>query len=187
MKKGAFYYATFGSGCFWCTEALFRRVRGVQSVTSGYSGGNLDHPTYDQVCTGSTGHAEVVQILFNASEVSYEQLVEIFFLTHDPTTRNRQGHDIGTNYRSVIFVHGAEQRRIATDVKNRLEREGAYQDPIVTEIEPFRAFFPAEEYHQRYYEKNPELAYCQAVISPKVARLRKRFSPLLRDVDDQRP
>lgn len=153
----------------------------MHSVTSGYSGGTANHPTYEQVCAGTTGHAEVVEIHFDPSVVAYEQLVEIFFLTHDPTTPNRQGNDVGAHYRSVIFAHNARQQKTATDVKARLELDGVYQKPIVTAIEPFRVFSPAEEAHQRYYEKNPGQPYCQVVISPKLAHLRMRFSHLLRD------
>lgn len=171
--------ATFGSGCFWCTEALFARVRGVVTVTSGYAGGKVAHPTYAQVCTGRTGHAEVVQIDFDPTIVSYLQLVEIFFLTHNPTTKNRQGNDVGPQYRSVIFTHSASQASTATAVRARLGAEHVFGQAIVTDIEAAPAFYPAEEYHQRYYAKNPAKAYCQLVIDPKVAKLRQRFATLL--------
>ncbi|HEY8497787.1 MAG TPA: peptide-methionine (S)-S-oxide reductase MsrA [Limnochordales bacterium] len=171
--------ATLGGGCFWCLEAAFRQVRGVQEVVSGYAGGHVAHPTYEQVCTGSTGHAEVVQITFDPSVVSYETLLEIFFSIHDPTTPNRQGADVGPQYRSVIFYHGPEQQETARRVIERLEREGVWGAPIVTLVEPFRNFYPAEPYHQRYYEHNPLQPYCRLVIAPKLARLRQLHAPLL--------
>ena len=171
--------ATLGGGCFWCLEAAFRQVRGVQEVVSGYAGGHVAHPTYEQVCTGSTGHAEVVQITFDPSVVSYETLLEIFFSIHDPTTPNRQGADVGPQYRSVIFYHSPEQQETARQVIERLEREGVWGAPIVTHVEPFRNFYPAEPYHQRYYERNPLQPYCRLVIAPKLARLRQLHAPLL--------
>jgi len=171
--------ATFGNGCFWCSEAVFRRVRGVERVTPGYSGGAEPDPTYEQVCAHRTGHAEVVQLEFDPAQVSYEQLVGIFFGTHDPTTRNRQGADVGPQYRSVILYHDEAQRRVAEDVKARLDREGVFGRPVVTEVAPFTAFYPAESYHRDYFARNPGAAYCQAVIDPKVAKFRKQFTALL--------
>lgn len=172
--------ATFGSGCFWCTEAIFKDVRGVTKVTSGYAGGTMPSPTYEQVCDGSTGHAEVIQIEFDPTVVGYDQLVEIFFLTHDPTSMNRQGNDVGEQYRSVIFTHDEMQATVAEQVKNKIQNEGVYDKPIVTRITSFMNFYPAEAYHQDYYAKNPEAGYCQAVISPKVAKFRKKFAALLK-------
>jgi peptide-methionine (S)-S-oxide reductase len=170
--------ATFGSGCFWCGEALFKELRGVVKVTSGYAGGTTPSPNYEAVCSGSTGHAEVNQIAFDSAVISYDQLVEVFFLTHDPTQLNRQGNDVGTQYRSVIFYHNDSQRRIAESMKARLEAEGVFDQPIVTAIEPFTTFYPAESYHQNYYANHPDQAYCQAVINPKLAKFRLRFSAL---------
>ncbi len=172
--------ATFGAGCFWCTEALFKNVKGVLRVTSGYAGGTVDRPSYEQVCSGKTGHAEVTHIEFDPTVISFAQLVELFFLTHDPTQLNRQGNDIGAQYRSVIFGHSAGQRATALSVKERLVGEMVFAKPIVTEILPFTNFFPAEEYHQNYYAKNPTAAYCQVIISPKLAKFRATFSNLLK-------
>ncbi len=159
---------------------MFRNLRGVASVVSGYAGGTVERPTYEQVCTGSTGHAEAVLVSFDPAVVSYKQLVELFFLTHDPTTKNRQGNDVGSQYRSAIFTYSVEQERIATAVKLRLEHDGVFRAPIVTEITPFTSFYPAEEYHQNFYAKNPDQAYCAAIIDPKIAKLRKTFAHLLK-------
>ena len=167
--------ATFGAGCFWCTEAVFRRLKGVQSVVSGYSGGFVENPTYKQVSSGRTGHAEVVQITYDASRISYSELLEAFWTTHNPTTPNRQGHDIGTQYRSVIFFHTDEQRKLAEHYKRQLDASGAFGAPVVTQIEPFREFFPAENYHQNYYELNSRQPYCAMVIRPKVEKVEKIF------------
>lgn len=172
--------ATFGGGCFWCTEAIFTRLNGVFKVTNGYAGGTMPEPSYDQVSSGRTGHAEAVQIEFDPSVISYEQLVEVFFLTHDPTTMNRQGADVGEQYRSVIFTHGEDQRKTADTVKARLEAEKVYDDPIVTQIVPADDFYPAETYHQDYYARNPDQPYCQVVINPKVRKLRETFKHLLK-------
>jgi peptide-methionine (S)-S-oxide reductase len=172
--------ATFGCGCFWCSEAVFTRVRGVSKVIPGYAGGTEPAPTYEQVCAHRTGHAEVVQVEFDPGQASYEQLLEIFFGTHDPTTRDRQGADAGPQYRSIILYHDEAQRRTAEAVKARLEREGIFGKPIVTEIEPLTTFYPAESYHRDYYARNSDAAYCQAVIDPKVAKFRKKFAALLR-------
>jgi len=172
--------ATFGGGCFWCTEAIFERVKGVQSVVSGYSGGHVPNPTYKQVTSGTTGHAEVVQISYDPAEVSYLDLLEIFFRTHDPTTLNRQGADVGTQYRSIVLYHNEEQRAIAMDVIKQLDQEEIWQDPIVTTVESFKAFYDAEEYHQEYYENNPNVGYCRVVITPKVDKFEKLFRDKLK-------
>jgi peptide-methionine (S)-S-oxide reductase len=168
--------ATFGSGCFWCTEAVFEMTKGVISVKSGYSGGSVPNPTYEAVCTGKTGHAEVVQIIFDPKVISYPELLEIFFRTHDPTTLNRQGADIGTQYRSVIFYHDDEQKVIAEKVKHDLNKAGIWENHIVTEIIPFKKFYKAEEYHQNYYDKNPNQGYCNFIITPKLEKFKKIFS-----------
>lgn len=178
--KNALAVASFGSGCFWCTEAIFKQLRGVARVTSGYSGGKIPYPTYQQVCSRTTGHAEAVQITFDPTVISYEQLVEVFFLTHDPTQLNRQGRDVGEQYRSVIFLHNEEQRHVAEAVKQQLAAERIYDKPILTSIEPFTNFYQAEAYHQDYFAKNPERPYYQAIISPKLAKLRNKFSSLLK-------
>ncbi|HEY8450335.1 MAG TPA: peptide-methionine (S)-S-oxide reductase MsrA [Bacillota bacterium] len=173
--------ATLGGGCFWCLEAVFRRLRGVDAVQSGYAGGHVPNPTYEQVCTGTTGHAEVVQITFDPHVISYRELLEVFFAIHDPTTPNRQGADVGPQYRSVIFYHSPEQKQIAEEVIADLERQRVWDAPIVTEIAPYTAFYPAEDYHRDYYERNPWQPYCQVVIAPKVAKFRKQFAAKLRE------
>lgn len=167
--------ATFGTGCFWCTEAVFQQLRGVTSVVSGYSGGHVESPSYEQVSTGTTGHAEVCQIEFDPDRISFEELLEVFFKTHDPTTPNRQGSDVGTQYRSVIFYHTEEQREIAERVKRHLETSKAFKDPIVTEITAFSRFYPAESYHRNYFRNNPNQGYCRYVIAPKVQKFEKVF------------
>ncbi|HXG63608.1 MAG TPA: peptide-methionine (S)-S-oxide reductase MsrA [Blastocatellia bacterium] len=167
--------ATLAGGCFWCLEAVFRDLRGVEKVVSGYSGGSVPDPTYYQVCSGTTGHAEVVQITFDPQAVSFRELLEVFFTIHDPTTLNRQGADVGTQYRSAIFYHSPEQKAVAEQVIAELTEAKIWDDPIVTEVTPFSAFYPAEEYHQEYYERNPNQPYCRAVIAPKVAKFRKHF------------
>ncbi len=167
--------ATLGSGCFWCTEAVFQQLKGVSSVVSGYSGGHIDNPSYEQVSTGRTGHAEVCQIQFDPDQISYEALLEVFFDTHDPTTLNRQGNDIGTQYRSVIFYHSEKQRETAERVKLELDKSGTWKNPIVTEIVPFKKFYPAEDYHQNYYRNNPNQGYCRVVIAPKLSKFQKVF------------
>ena len=166
---------TFGTGCFWCTEAVFQQLRGVTSVVSGYSGGHVENPSYEQVSTGKTGHAEVCQIEFDPDKISFEELLEVFFRTHDPTTLNRQGNDIGTQYRSVIFYHSEEQRRTAERVKRDLETSKTFKAPIVTEITAFSRFYPAESYHWNYFRNNPNQGYCRAVIAPKVQKFEKVF------------
>lgn len=171
--------ATFGGGCFWCTEAIFKRIKGVTSVTSGYSGGKMKNPSYEAVLTGETEHAEAVQLTFNPKQISYEKLVEVFFATHDPTTLNCQGADTGAQYRSVIFYHSDNQHKIAEKVKEKVQEE--YKDPIVTEIVPFKDFYEAEEYHQDFYAKNPSYGYCTLVIDPKIQKLLKSFQDLLNE------
>jgi peptide-methionine (S)-S-oxide reductase len=166
---------TLGGGCFWCLEAVFEMVSGVSRVKSGYTGGNVADPSYKQVCGGSTGHAEVVQIDFNADIITFRKLLEIFFVVHDPTTLNRQGNDVGTQYRSAIFHHTDGQRETALDLIDGLDRDGPWADSIVTEVAPLEAFYPAEEYHDRYFERNGEQPYCQVVIAPKIATFRERF------------
>jgi peptide-methionine (S)-S-oxide reductase len=168
-------FATFGSGCFWCTEAIFQQLKGVKSVVSGYSGGTATNPTYEQVCTGTTGHAEVCQIEYDRQLISYEELLEVFFNTHDPTTLNRQGNDIGAQYRSVIFYHDEEQRKAAERVRNELETKKVFKQPIVTEIAAFEHFYPAEDYHQNYFRNNPNQGYCRYVIAPKLVKFEKVF------------
>lgn len=167
--------ATLAGGCFWCLEAVFEQLRGVTKVESGYSGGHVRNPGYEAVCTGTTGHAEVVQVSFDPAVISYRDLLGVFFTLHDPTTLNRQGGDIGTQYRSAIFYHDDAQRRVAEAVKAELEAEHVFDDPIVTEIVPLDAFYAAEEYHREYYRRNPNQPYCRAVIAPKVAKLRSKY------------
>ena len=172
--------ATFGSGCFWCTEAIYERVKGVHKVISGYSGGATENPSYEQVCTGKTGHAEVCQIMFDPSVVSFADLLKIFWKTHDPTTLNRQGADAGTQYRSVIFYHSEEQKKVAEHYKSELDKSGAWENPIVTEISPFTKFYLAEAYHQNYFANNPTQGYCSYVIAPKVEKFEKVFKEKLK-------
>ena len=171
--------ATLAGGCFWCLDAAYRRLRGVKSVVSGYAGGHVANPSYEAVCTGRTGHAEVVQLEFDPSVITYRELLEVFFGIHDPTTLNRQGNDIGTQYRSAIFPHDAEQERIARELIAELEAEHTFDAPIVTAIEPLGTFYPAERYHQDYYDRNQNQPYCAIVISPKIAKLRRKFSEKL--------
>jgi len=169
--------ATLGGGCFWCLEAVFEMVEGVESVKSGYAGGHAPSPTYEQVCTGKTGHAEVVQVTFDSEVISYREILEIFFGIHDPTTPNRQGADVGTQYRSAIYTHSAEQMEVARSLLEELSGgDGPFEDPIVTEVAPLDTFHPAERYHDEYYRRNPAQAYCRAVIGPKVAKFRQRFA-----------
>lgn len=166
--------ATLAGGCFWCLEAVFLELRGVERVVSGYSGGTTERPTYEQVCSGGTGHAEVVQVTFDPKEIEYRDLLRVFFTIHDPSTLNRQGGDVGTQYRSAIFHHSPEQKRIAEEVIAEVQSSGAWGGRIVTELAPFEAFYPAEEYHQDYFSRNPAQPYCQAVVAPKVAKFRKQ-------------
>ncbi|MCA3748221.1 MAG: peptide-methionine (S)-S-oxide reductase MsrA [Rubrobacter sp.] len=165
--------ATLGGGCFWCVEAVFKELRGVERVEPGYSGGHVENPTYEQVCTGRTGHAEVVQVKFDPRQISYREILEVFFSVHDPTTKDRQGPDVGPQYRSVIFYHDEEQRRTAEEVISELEARRVWERPIVTELAPFTAFYPAEEYHRDYFRRNPGQPYCQVIIAPKVAKFRE--------------
>jgi peptide-methionine (S)-S-oxide reductase len=173
--------ATFGSGCFWCTEAFFQRLNGVKRVVSGYAGGKIKNPSYREVCSGLTGHAEVIQVTFDPSQISYHDLLEVFFSTHDPTTLNRQGADTGTQYRSVIFYHNEEQKNAAMEFKKQLDASGAYKNPLVTEISPYTAFYPAENYHQEYFNLHGEASYCQFVIAPKLDKFRKGFKDKLKE------
>jgi peptide-methionine (S)-S-oxide reductase len=167
--------ATFGGGCFWCLDAAFRQLRGVERVVSGYSGGKRPNPSYEQVCSGATGHAEVIQITFDPDIISYRDLLGVLFTIHDPTTLNRQGADEGTQYRSVILYHDPQQERTAKDVIAELEREKVWDAPIVTQVIPFSVFYPAEGYHQDYFSKNPNQPYCSAVVAPKVSKVRKAY------------
>ncbi len=179
MNESNFQKATFGGGCFWCTEAIFLNVKGVAKVESGYSGGKVKNPTYREVCSGLTGHAEVIQITFDPMLVSFEKLLEIFWNTHDPTTLNRQGADEGTQYRSVIFYHSEEQKRIAELYRKQLQDAGTYKDPIVTEVSPLMNYYPAEGYHQNYFMQNQNQGYCEYIIRPKVEKFRKKFGDML--------
>lgn len=172
--------ATLGGGCFWCLEAVYQELEGVEEIVSGYAGGHVPNPTYEQVCEKKTGHAEVVQVSFDPSRVSYREMLEIFFATHDPTTLNRQGNDVGPQYRSIILTHDDSQRRIATDLLAELAAERVFEDPIVTEIVPLTEFYPAELYHQNYYRQHRLQPYCTFVISPKVAKIRKKFANRLK-------
>lgn len=180
-KESGTETATFGSGCFWCTEAIFQQVDGVLRVESGYSGGKVKNPTYKEVCSGLTGHAEVIRLTYNPTVVSYDQLLEIFWQTHDPTTLNRQGADVGTQYRSVIFYHSDVQKQKAEYYKRRLEEENVFGKPIVTEISPAGEFFKAEDYHQNYYNLNRNAPYCSFVITPKLEKFRKAFGEKLKN------
>jgi peptide-methionine (S)-S-oxide reductase len=167
--------ATLGGGCFWCTEAVFTQLKGVEKVESGYSGGKLENPTYEQVSTGTTRHAEAMQITFDPNAISYKEILEIFFSTHDPTTLNRQGPDVGTQYRSVIFYHSDQQKMIAEQVIREITEEKIFDAPIVTQLEPFKAFYEAEDYHRDYFKRHPEQPYCSLVIAPKLAKLRELY------------
>jgi peptide-methionine (S)-S-oxide reductase len=172
--------ATLGGGCFWCLEAVFEQLKGVSKVVSGYAGGAVDNPTYRQVCNGNTGHAEVVQVTFDPALLSYQDLLKVFFASHDPTTLNRQGADVGTQYRSVIFYHGPAQKAVAEETIAVLNQAKIWDRPIVTQLEPLTRFYPAEDYHQGYFRAHPEEGYCQFVISPKVAKFRKQFADRLK-------
>ena len=172
--------ATFGTGCFWCTEAVFQQLEGVVKVTSGYSGGTMESPTYKQVCTGTTGHAECLQIIYNPLKITYDELLEVFWQVHDPTTLNRQGNDIGTQYRSVVFYHDAIQKAKVEKYATALNKSGAWANPIVTKLEPFVKFYAAEDYHQNYFNLNGSESYCQFVIRPKVEKFEKVFKSKLK-------
>jgi peptide-methionine (S)-S-oxide reductase len=167
--------ATLGGGCFWCLEAVYDELKGVMDVVSGYSGGHVPNPSYEQVCGKHTGHAEVVQVTFDPDVISFRDILKVFFTIHDPTTLNRQGNDIGTQYRSAIFYHSQAQKAAAEEVIAEITREGLWPRPIVTEVTAFEAFYPAEDYHQEYFARNPYQGYCQAIIAPKVAKFRKKF------------
>ena len=178
--QGKMEVATLGGGCFWCIEAAFDEIKGVVNVESGYSGGTAASPTYEQVCTGTTGHAEVVQVTFDPSIISFKEILEIFFTTHDPTTRNRQGSDVGTQYRSVIFYYNEKQKEVAEQVIAELEAEKLWDSSIVTQVEPFKKFYNAEDYHRGYFGRHPEAGYCKVVIAPKIAKLRKKYREKLK-------
>lgn len=180
MNNDNFETATLAAGCFWCVEAVFDALEGVTDVVSGYSGGHKENPTYAEVCTGETGHAEVVQITFDPKIVSYADILRVFFTVHDPTTLNRQGNDVGTQYRSAIFYHNPEQKRTAEEIRDEIAAAGIYDDPIVTEITPFNRFWPAEDYHQEYFANNPNQPYCAAVVAPKVAKFRQKYAARLK-------
>jgi len=172
--------ATFGTGCFWCTEAVFQELKGVLKVTSGYSGGNVRNPSYEEVCSGTTGHAECLQIIYDPKAISFDELLEVFWEAHDPTTLNRQGNDVGTQYRSVIFYHNPEQKKKAEEYKMKLDKSGAYNNPVVTEITAFSQFYAAENYHQDYYRLHGNQPYCSFVIRPKVEKFEKVFKDKLK-------
>jgi peptide-methionine (S)-S-oxide reductase len=175
LKKETKEVATLAGGCFWCIEAVFSIIRGVEKIEPGYTGGSVPNPTYEQVSSGTTGHAEAAQITFNLSVISFREILEIFFASHDPTTLNRQGADVGTQYRSAIFYHNKKQKAMAEKVIEELEKEGIWDSSIVTQLEPLKAFYKAETYHKDYYKKHPNQPYCQAVIAPKLAKLQHRF------------
>ena len=174
-------YAVLGGGCFWCLEAVYQQLQGVRHVESGYTGGHTLNPDYESICTGSTGHAEVVKVEFDTTIISYAQILEVFFAIHDPTTLNRQGNDVGTQYRSVIYYQGAEQERIARQTIEQLEERSIYSDPIVTELSPLGVYYPAEAYHQNYFVNHPFQGYCAFVVGPKVQKFRQQFSQYLKD------
>lgn len=173
--------ATLGNGCFWCSEAIFERVEGISNVRPGFSGGTVSNPSYKEVCTGQTGHAEVIQLEYDPETISFAEILEIYFKTHDPTQLNRQGNDVGTQYRSVIFYHTEEQKKIAYEIKEKLTEELIWDKPIVTEIVPFSNFYPAEDYHDNYYKNNPNQGYCRYVITPKVEKFEKVFKNYIKD------
>lgn len=181
QNEGNLETATFGAGCFWCVEAIFEELKGVKTVVAGYAGGHVENPTYKQVTTGTTGHAEVTRLTYDPSVVSYKQLLEVFWHTHNPTTLNRQGNDVGPQYRSVIFYHNEEQKKIAEESLKRTDASDLWEDPIVTEIQPISNYSQAENYHQDYYANNPNAGYCQVVIAPKLKKFRKDFSHMLKE------
>ena len=178
--QGKMEAATLGGGCFWCIEAAFDDIRGVVNVESGYAGGTTASPTYEQVCTGTTGHAEVVQVTFDPNIISFKEILEIFFTAHDPTTLNRQGADVGNQYRSVIFYHNKKQKEVAEQVIAELNAAKVWDDPIVTQVEPFKNFYKAEEYHRKYFSRHPKAPYCRTIIAPKIAKLRKKYREKLK-------
>lgn len=173
--------ATFGAGCFWCVEAIFQSLKGVKSVISGYAGGKIKNPSYKEVCAGTTGHAEVIQVTYDPTVITYDELLEVFWSSHDPTTLNRQGADVGTQYRSAVFYHNEKQKELAIKYKEELNRSGAFNNPVVTEISPITEFYKAEDYHQNYYNQNKEQGYCSYVITPKLEKFRKVFKDKLKD------
>ncbi len=173
--------ATLAGGCFWCTEGIFKRIKGVESVISGYTGGKTENPTYEEVCEGTTGHAESIQITFDPSIISYDKLLDIFFHLHDPTTLNRQGNDTGTQYRSAIFYHDEKQKEVAEKVKENVQKSGYYKDKVVTEITPAGPFYKAEDYHQDYYDRNQKYPYCQYVIDPKIQKLLASYKEVVKE------
>ncbi|MEZ4880109.1 MAG: peptide-methionine (S)-S-oxide reductase MsrA [Chitinophagales bacterium] len=181
MQTENLQIATFGGGCFWCIETIFQQLKGVARVESGYSGGHKENPTYKEVCTGTTGHAEVVQIYYDENSISFAQLLKVFFTVHDPTTPNRQGNDIGTQYRSVVFYHNETQKSLTEQIINQLNEAKVYQNPIVTAVSPFEKFYKAEDYHQDYYNLNPEQSYCKLVIQPKVEKFEKIFKEYIKE------
>lgn len=178
--KGNKEIATLGGGCFWCTEAIFKELKGVSTVTSGYSGGDIINPSYREVCSGRTGHAEVIDVEFNPQTISFTDILEVFFATHDPTTLNRQGADVGTQYRSAIFYHSQQQKEIAEQIIKQFNKEQVFENPVVTEVTEWKNFYPAEDYHQNYAENNPGQGYCQFVIIPKLEKFRKIFKDRLK-------
>ena len=180
MPNAKSQIATLAGGCFWCLEAVYNDLRGVELVESGYMGGQVEHPSYDDVCSGATGHAEVVQIRFDPAQIGYRDLLEVFFTIHDPTTPDRQGNDIGSQYRSAIFYHSPEQRSIAQEVMARISAAKLWREPIVTKLEPASTFWVAEDYHQDYFSRNPYQPYCMAVVDPKVSKFRKHFRDKLK-------
>jgi len=179
-QKHSVEVATLGGGCFWCIEAAFQEIRGVINVESGYAGGTTASPTYEQVCTGTTGHTEVVQCTFDPNIISFKEILDIFFTVHDPTTLNRQGADVGNQYRSVIFYHNERQKKIAEQVILKFDDAKVWDDPIVTTVEPLKKFYNAEDYHRKYFDRHPEAAYCRVVIAPKIAKLRKKYREKLK-------
>ena len=179
-QKNSVEVATLGGGCFWCIEAAFQEIRGVINVESGYAGGTTASPTYEQVCTGTTGHAEVVQVTFDPNTISFKDVLDVFFTAHDPTTLNRQGADVGTQYRSVIFYHNEGQKEIAEQAIEKLDAAKVWDDPIVTTVEPLKKFYKAEGYHRKYFDRHPEAAYCRIVIAPKIAKLRSKYREKLK-------
>jgi peptide-methionine (S)-S-oxide reductase len=180
-QEGRVETATLAGGCFWCLDGAYRDLRGVIGVESGYAGGQTANPTYEQVCTGTTGHAEVVRVTYDPNEITYRDLLEVFFSIHDPTTLNRQGADVGTQYRSAIFYRDEAQREVAEEIVAELERDGVFEDPIVTEVSALQAYYPGEDYHQDYYRQNPGQGYCQVVVAPKLAKFRARYATRLKD------
>jgi len=172
---------TLGGGCFWCLEAIYDQLQGVEEAVSGYAGGHVPQPSYQAVCTGTTGHAEVVQLTFDPEHISYKEILQVFFTIHDPTTLNRQGADVGPQYRSIILYHGPEQRAMAEEVMAEIEAEKIWDAPLVTELQPFNVFYPAEDEHQEYFQRNPSAGYCRVVIAPKVAKFRQKFMQQLKD------